>query len=44
MPLQNHSCAPSMYSKTLVVEGQQRLVFFARQDIAAGQELTLNYK
>lgn len=41
---QNHSCAPSMYSKILNVGGRQRLVFFARQDIEAGQELTYNYR
>jgi hypothetical protein len=41
---QNHSCSPSMYSKILNVDGRQRLVFFARQDIEAGQELTFNYR
>jgi hypothetical protein len=30
-----------MYSKILNVDGRQRLVFFARQDIAVGQELTV---
>lgn len=33
-----------MYSKILNVDGRQRLVFFARQDIEAGQELTFNYR
>lgn len=41
---QNHSCAPSMYSKILNVGGRQCLVFFARHDIQAGQELTYNYR
>ena len=33
-----------MYSKILNVEGRQRLVFFARQDVEVGQELTYNYR
>ena len=33
-----------MYSKILNVGGKQRLVFFARQDIQVGQELTYNYR
>ena len=33
-----------MYSKILNIEGRQRLVFFARQDLEVGQELTYNYR
>lgn len=40
----NHSCSPSLYTKILSVDGRQRLVFFARRDIGAGQELTYNYR
>jgi hypothetical protein len=36
----NHSCAPSMYSKVLELDGKLHLCFFARTDIKAGQELT----
>lgn len=43
-PPQNHSCSPSLYTKILSVDGRQRLVFFARRDIGAGQELTYNYR
>ncbi|KDD71561.1 hypothetical protein H632_c4792p0 [Helicosporidium sp. ATCC 50920] len=42
--LTNHSCAPSTYTKTLSVDGEARLVFFARSDIAPGQEVTYNYR
>ena len=41
---QNHSCSPSMYTKVLEVDGQPRLVFFARADICPGQELTYDYR
>ncbi|DBA76675.1 TPA: hypothetical protein ACH3X2_008711 [Trebouxia sp. C0005] len=40
----NHCCAPSMYTKVLEVEGESRLVFFARTDIKPGQELTYDYR
>ena len=42
--VQNHCCAPSMYTKVLEVEGESRLVFFARTDIKPGQELTYDYR
>lgn len=42
--MQNHCCAPSMYTKVLEVEGESRLVFFARTDIKPGQELTYDYR
>ncbi len=33
-----------MYTKVLEVEGESRLVFFARTDIKPGQELTYDYR
>ena len=42
--LQNHCCAPSMYTKVLEVDGEHRLVFFARTDLKPGQELTYDYR
>ena len=42
--LQNHCCAPSMYTKVLDIDGRPRLVFFARFDIRPGQELTYDYR
>lgn len=35
---------PSMYTRVLDVDGEQRLLFVARTDIRAGQELTYNYR
>ena len=42
--MQNHCCAPSMYTKVLDIDGRPRLVFFARFDIRPGQELTYDYR
>ena len=42
--MQNHCCTPSMYTKVVEVEGESRLVFFARTDIKPGQELTYDYR
>ena len=42
--LQNHCCAPSMYTKVLDIDGRPRLVFFARFDLRPGQELTYDYR
>ena len=33
-----------MYTKILALDGEMRLAFFARNDIAPGQELTYNYR
>jgi SET domain-containing protein len=33
-----------MYTKTLDIDGKPRLVFVARNDIKAGQELTYDYR
>ncbi|CAG9464975.1 unnamed protein product [Pedinophyceae sp. YPF-701] len=40
----NHSCAPSLYAKVVDADGTPHLVFFARTDVKAGQELTFNYR
>ena len=42
--VQNHCCAPSMYTKVLEIDRRPRLVFFARFDIRPGQELTYDYR
>lgn len=42
--MQNHSCSPSLYIKLLPLDGEPHLVLFAREDIVAGQELTLSYQ
>ena len=33
-----------MYTKVLEVDGEHRLVFFARTDLKPGQELTYDYR
>lgn len=33
-----------MYTKIQTINGEQRLMFFARYDIQVGQELTYNYR
>jgi SET domain-containing protein len=40
----NHCCSPCLYTKLLEVGGEVHLVFFARTDIVAGQELTFDYR
>ncbi|CAM6047354.1 unnamed protein product [Sphagnum compactum] len=45
----NHSCEPSCYAKILDFqqengEGDSRIVLIARKDVAAGSELTYNYR
>lgn len=42
--MQNHCCNPSLYTKIMNINGDQRLMFFARFDIQVGQELTYNYR
>lgn len=44
-PQQNHCCMPSMYTRVVeMAPGDLRLLWFARTDIKAGQELTYNYR
>ena len=40
----NHSCNPNMYSKIVKVDQDNHIIFFARNDIKAGEELTYNYR
>eukprot|EP00246_Nothoceros_aenigmaticus_P005314 TRINITY_DN17263_c0_g1_i1.p1 TRINITY_DN17263_c0_g1~~TRINITY_DN17263_c0_g1_i1.p1 ORF type:complete len:275 (+),score=56.50 TRINITY_DN17263_c0_g1_i1:3-827(+) len=40
----NHSCEPNCYTKIITVEGQKKVVIYAKRSIAAGEELTYNYK
>lgn len=40
----NASCQPCLYSKVIEAEGRPHLMFFARSDIVAGQELTFDYR
>ena len=41
---QNHCCAPSLYVRLLEVDGKGRLVFFAKNDLRCGEELTYDYR
>jgi hypothetical protein len=40
----NAACEPCLYSKILEVEGQPALMFFAKSDLRAGQEVTYDYR
>ena len=40
----NHSCNPNMYSKIVKVDDENHIIFFARNDVKAGEELTYNYR
>lgn len=40
----NACCEPSMYSKIIESEGKPYLMFFAKTDIKAGQEITYDYR
>ncbi|RDY03803.1 Histone-lysine N-methyltransferase ATXR7, partial [Mucuna pruriens] len=40
----NHSCEPNCYTKVISVEGQKKIFIYAKRHIAAGQEITYNYK
>ncbi|OQV12291.1 Histone-lysine N-methyltransferase ASH1L [Hypsibius exemplaris] len=40
----NHSCEPNSQTQKWLVNGQDRMAFFAREDIPAGQEITYDYK
>lgn len=40
----NHCCSPCLYVKVLELQGELHLCFFAKRDIAAGQELTFDYR
>ncbi|CAH9073421.1 unnamed protein product [Cuscuta epithymum] len=40
----NHSCEPNCYTKVISVEGQKKIFIYAKRNIAAGDEITYNYK
>lgn len=40
----NHSCAPNCNVQKWIVDGYNRIVMVASKDIAAGEELTYDYK
>ena len=40
----NHSCAPSTYSKIILIGDDPHLAFYARCNILPGQELTYDYR
>ncbi|KAH9694162.1 Histone-lysine N-methyltransferase ATXR7 [Citrus sinensis] len=40
----NHSCNPNCYTKVISVEGQKKIFIYAKRHIAAGEEITYNYK
>eukprot|EP00242_Pyramimonas_sp_CCMP2087_P002806 CAMPEP_0198229352 /NCGR_PEP_ID=MMETSP1445-20131203/114078_1 /TAXON_ID=36898 /ORGANISM="Pyramimonas sp., Strain CCMP2087" /LENGTH=139 /DNA_ID=CAMNT_0043909809 /DNA_START=509 /DNA_END=928 /DNA_ORIENTATION=- len=40
----NHSCNPNMFTRILDVDTTSHTVFFARTAIAAGEELTYDYR
>lgn len=40
----NHSCGPNCETQKWQVGGDLRVGFFAKKDIAAGEELTFDYK
>mmetsp|Transcript_4917 Transcript_4917/g.10093 ORF Transcript_4917/g.10093 Transcript_4917/m.10093 type:complete len:911 (-) Transcript_4917:70-2802(-) len=40
----NASCDPNCYTKIINVDGQKRIVIYAKKDIPAGEELCYDYK
>jgi SET domain-containing protein len=40
----NHSCNPNMYNWIIEASGRNHTVFFARCSVAAGEELTFDYR
>ncbi|XP_024535681.1 histone-lysine N-methyltransferase TRX1 [Selaginella moellendorffii] len=40
----NHSCEPNCYSRVVTTNGKERIVIFAKQDIAGGDEVTYDYR
>ncbi|XP_030503853.1 histone-lysine N-methyltransferase ATXR7 isoform X1 [Cannabis sativa] len=40
----NHSCEPNCYTKVISVEGEKKIFIYAKRHIAAGDEITYNYK
>ncbi|OMH81303.1 Histone-lysine N-methyltransferase, H3 lysine-4 specific [Zancudomyces culisetae] len=40
----NHSCNPNCTAKVIQADGTKRIVIYAKSDIAAGEEITYDYK
>jgi len=40
----NHSCDANCYTKIITVEGQRKMAIYLKCPIAAGEQLTYNYK
>ena len=40
----NASCEPNCYTKIITLDGNKRIVIYAKRDIAAGEELCYDYK
>lgn len=40
----NHSCDPNCFTKIISIEGNRRIVVYGKRDIAAGEELSYDYK
>ncbi|KAL1321020.1 hypothetical protein AAHE18_14G099100 [Arachis hypogaea] len=40
----NHSCEPNCYTKVISFEGQKKIFIYSKRHIAAGEEITYNYK
>lgn len=40
----NHCCEPNCYSKVIVVDGDKHIVIMSARALAAGEELTYDYK
>jgi hypothetical protein len=40
----NHSCDPNCFTKIISIEGNGRIVIYAKRDIGAGEELSYDYK
>ena len=40
----NHSCAPNCVSKIVPHAGRKKIVLYTKRDVAAGEELSYDYK
>ncbi|KAL1922475.1 uncharacterized protein VTP21DRAFT_10014 [Calcarisporiella thermophila] len=40
----NHSCAPNCIAKIITLEGQKKIVIYAKRDIEENEEITYDYK
>lgn len=40
----NHSCSPNCVAKVICVDNLKKVIFFAKRDIYAGEEVTYDYK